>query len=109
EAGLARVILGTAAVEDRALVERLAGALGEALVVGIDARDGIVMTRGWLASGEADALALAEELRALGVHRFIYTDIARDGMLEGPNLAALRTFVERAGCPIVAAGGITSV
>jgi phosphoribosylformimino-5-aminoimidazole carboxamide ribotide isomerase len=107
DAGLARVILGTSAVEDRLLVRELAAALGEALVVGIDARDGIVRTRGWLESAGISALDLARELRGLGVGRFVYTDIGVDGMLQGPNLPALRQFIAAAGCPVIASGGVT--
>ncbi len=108
EAGLSRVILGTSAVEDRSLVELLARALGEALVVGIDARDGVVMTRGWLCSGDVAALDLARSLHAAGVERFVYTDISRDGMLQGPNIPALREFVTAASAAVIASGGITS-
>jgi phosphoribosylformimino-5-aminoimidazole carboxamide ribotide isomerase len=106
DAGLARVILGTAAVEDRALVAKLAAALGEALVVGIDARAGIVRTRGWIESAGITAVELARELRGLGVGRFVYTDIGVDGMLQGPNLPALRQFIAAAGCPVIASGGV---
>ncbi len=106
EAGLARVILGTAAVEVRSLVAGLAAALGEALVAGIDARDGIVRTRGWLESAGVSAVDLARELRGLGVGRFVYTDIGVDGMLQGPNLPALRQFIAAAGCPVIASGGV---
>ncbi len=108
-AGLARVILGTSAVEDRALVRELVAALGEALVVGIDARDGVVRTRGWIESAGVAALDLARELRELGVGRFVYTDIGVDGMLQGPNLAALRQFIAAAGCPVIASGGVTRI
>ncbi len=106
DAGLARVILGTSAVEDRALVAELAAALGEALVAGIDARDGIVRTRGWIESTGVSAVDLATELRGLGVGRFVYTDIGVDGMLQGPNLPALRQFIAAAGCPVIASGGV---
>jgi len=109
DAGLARVILGTSAVEDRALVTELAALLGEALVIGIDARDGNVRTRGWIESSGIAALDLARELRALGAGRFVYTDIGVDGMLQGPNLPALRQFIAAAGCPVIASGGVTRV
>lgn len=109
EAGVARVIVGTAAVENRGLVQRLAGEFGDGLIVGIDARSGVVMTRGWLQDGGVMATTLARELAACGVRRFIYTDIARDGMLQGPNLAEFRAFASAAGRPVVASGGIATV
>lgn len=107
--GAARVILGTAAVEDQQLVQRLAALLGEALLVGIDARDGAVMTRGWLASSNVAATDLVGSLAALGVARFFYTDIGQDGMLGGPNVAALRAVIAAAGRPVIASGGISRV
>lgn len=108
-AGLARVILGTSAVEDRGLVADLVTALGEALVVGIDARDGVVRTRGWIESAGISAIDLAAQLKKLGVGRFVYTDIGVDGMLQGPNLPALRQFIAVAGCPVIASGGVSRV
>jgi phosphoribosylformimino-5-aminoimidazole carboxamide ribotide isomerase len=107
ELGAARVILGTAAVEDQALVQRLAARFGDALLVGIDARDGVVMTRGWLNSGDVRAVDLARTLTALGVARYFYTDIGQDGMLAGPNVGALRAFVAAAGRPVIASGGVS--
>ena len=108
-AGVDRVILGTAAVEDVVLVQSLADALGDRLAIGIDARDGAVMTRGWLSSGHVNAIDLACRLSGAGVGRFIYTDISRDGMLQGPNTCALQDFIAAAGCPVIASGGISSV
>ena len=109
EAGLARVIVGTAAVEDRELVAALVGALGDALIIGIDARDGVVMTRGWRESGAVSALDLARSLVGIGVPRFVYTDIGVDGTLQGPNLAATADLIAAAAVPVIASGGITSV
>ncbi len=109
EAGLDRVILGTSVVEDHALVERLVAAIGMALVAGIDARDGVVMTRGWLHNGEVEALDLARRLRDAGGERFVYTDISRDGMLQGPNIAALTEMIAAAGRRVIASGGITTI
>lgn len=107
--GVARVIVGTAAVEDAHMVARLVEQLGEALIVSIDAREGVAMTHGWQQSGEALAIDLAEDLAAAGVERFVYTDISRDGMLQGPNLEGLRAFIQSAGKPVVASGGISNV
>jgi phosphoribosylformimino-5-aminoimidazole carboxamide ribotide isomerase len=107
--GVARVIVGTAAVEDLHTVARLVEELGEALIVSIDARDGIVMTHGWLKSGDVPATDLAEDLAAAGVARFVYTDISRDGMLQGPNIDGLRAFIEAAERPVIASGGIVTI
>lgn len=109
EAGIDRVIIGTAAIEDRALVEMLVRRLGEAFAVSIDARDGIAMARGWQSSGGVAAVDLAAELAALGVPRFVYTDIARDGMLAGPNVAGLQAFIAAARRPVIASGGIATL
>jgi phosphoribosylformimino-5-aminoimidazole carboxamide ribotide isomerase len=109
EAGIDRVVIGTAAIEDRALVELLVQRLGDAFAVSIDARDGVAMVRGWQRSGGVAAVELAAELAALGVPRFVYTDIARDGMLEGPNVAGLRAFIAAAGRPVIASGGIAAL
>jgi phosphoribosylformimino-5-aminoimidazole carboxamide ribotide isomerase len=107
--GVARVIVGTTAVESAHLVARLVEELAEALVVSVDARDGVVMTHGWQRSGDAEATDVGEDLAAAGVARFVYTDIARDGMLQGPNLEALRAFMQAANRPVIASGGISTV
>jgi phosphoribosylformimino-5-aminoimidazole carboxamide ribotide isomerase len=107
-AGAARIILGTAACEDPALVGGMIAAFGpERVVVGIDAKDGRAATRGWLEDSGLDALELAAGFAARGVRRFIYTDIATDGMLSGPNLAAMAAFCDRVpSCRVIASGGI---
>lgn len=107
--GVARVIVGTTAIESGHLVARMVEELGEGLIVSVDARDGVVMTHGWQRSGGAEAIDVAEDLAAAGVQRFVYTDIARDGMLQGPNLTALRGFMQAANRPVIASGGISSV
>lgn len=109
-----RVVLGTAAVKDEAtLVNALALYPGR-IVVGVDARDGIVMTEGWLEASEVTAIDLVRQLSALGVRRVIYTDISHDGMLGGPNfesIAALAAQARAFAVPVavVAAGGVSSV
>lgn len=107
--GVDRVILGTAAVEDRDLVGRLAARFGERIVVGIDARDGMVATAGWTVTAAVRAVDLAAAVADLGVRRIIYTDIARDGTLTEPNFAALAELIAPGGPAIVASGGIASV
>ncbi len=103
-AGVARVVVGTAARDLGTALRRL----GDRVAVSIDVRDGRVALRGWTEQTAMDAAALAADLRAQGVARFIYTDITRDGMLAGPDVGALRAFVDAAGVPVIAAGGIAS-
>lgn len=88
--GIDRVILGTVALTNRALLEEALKRWGEHIAVGLDARNGWVATAGWRETSRVQATSLATELCAVGVQRFIYTDIARDGALSGPNLHALR-------------------
>ena len=108
DAGVARVVLGTALVTDRALVER-ACAEHEGIVAGIDARDGKVAVNGWREGTEQDAVELALELEALGVTRVVYTDIALDGMRTGPNLQATAYLAQRTSMAVIASGGVSSL
>lgn len=87
--GIERIVLGTVALTDRALIEEALHRWGERIAVGLDALDGRVAIQGWRETSSTQATSLARELRMLGVQRFIYTDIARDGALKGPNLEAL--------------------
>jgi phosphoribosylformimino-5-aminoimidazole carboxamide ribotide isomerase len=107
--GVNRVILGTAAVEDSGLVERLCQKYGEAIVVGIDARDGRVATHGWKRGTEVAALALGQRIAATGVRRLIYTDIKRDGTLTEPGFEAIAEMIEGVNLNIIAAGGISAL
>ena len=104
--GLDRVILGTAAIENPALVRDLAGRYPERIIVGIDARDGKVATRGWIEESNVEATALAKELSGAGIVAIISTDIATDGTLAGPNLEALRSMAEASSVPVIASGGV---
>lgn len=106
EGGAARVVLGTAALKDPDLLRAALEAWGERIVVGIDARDGFVATEGWREVSRTPATALAREVTALGARHIIYTDIARDGTLEGPNLVALDAMIAAAGVPVIASGGV---
>ncbi len=110
EAGVARVIFGTAVCREPALAEKAVQALGtEHVVVGIDAKDGKVALEGWTEVGGVDALELAAELASLGVTRFIHTDIATDGALSGPNLDAQLALCRRVpDTAVIASGGISS-
>ena len=112
--GVDRVVLGTAAVEEPDLIERALAAHGsERVVVGIDAREGIVSVAGWTESGAIPAVDLLNQMADMGVRRFIYTDITRDGTLTSPNFAAVSDMVERAdaagGARIIASGGIAEI
>ena len=105
--GVARIVLGTAAARDSKLVREICQTLGpEAVVVGVDARDGVVMIQGWLESASVAAEELMRNMAALGVGRFIYTDVSRDGTLKGPNFQAIAALMEEIEKPIIAAGGI---
>lgn len=107
--GVKRVVLGTVAVTDPELTARACATYGEAVVVGIDAKNGRVAISGWEAVVEKEALALARELRELGVRRLVYTDTWRDGTLEGINLEGIREMALAAGVKVIAAGGVGSL
>ena len=104
--GVARVVLGTAAVEQPDLVARLVERYGEEIAVGVDARDGIVATAGWTEQAQVAAPELIDHMAAIGVRRFIYTDISRDGTLTEPNYAATAALVRPDGPAIIASGGV---
>lgn len=107
--GVQRVILGTIAVEQPELVQQLCQEFPNQIVVGIDARNGKVATRGWLEESERDAVDLAQQMADLGVAAIIYTDIHRDGTLQGVNRDALRQLAAAVDAPIIASGGVGSV
>jgi phosphoribosylformimino-5-aminoimidazole carboxamide ribotide isomerase len=104
--GLDRVILGTVAIEEPQLVCELAGRHPGQVVVGIDAKDGLVATRGWLETSAVRATDLAQQFEGSGVAAIVSTDIATDGTLAGPNLEALRAMAEASSIPVIASGGI---
>lgn len=107
--GVQRVILGTVAVENPDLVAQLCQEFPGQIVVGIDARNGKVATRGWLETSEVEATQLARQMAVRGAAAIIYTDIHRDGTLQGPNLEALRELAEVVAIPVIASGGVSSV
>lgn len=109
DAGVKRIVVGTAAVEDPGLVRDLLDAhSADRIVVGIDARDGYVATHGWLDTSSVLAVDLAREMAANGVLRIVYTDIDRDGTLSSPNFEAIRT-MSASGVSLVASGGVATV
>jgi phosphoribosylformimino-5-aminoimidazole carboxamide ribotide isomerase len=107
--GVEWAILGTIAVEQPQLVQELCTEFPEKIIIGIDARNGLVATRGWLETSEVLATQLAVQMQELGAAAIIYTDIHRDGTLIGPNLAALRELAQQVSIPIIASGGVSSV
>ena len=108
--GIQRIVLGTSAVEDPSLVEQVCRRFGrEAVVVGVDARDGVVAIRGWRESSSLTALDLIHQMTALGVGRFIYTDISRDGTLSEPNFQAIEELMGDCDATLVASGGVSSI
>jgi phosphoribosylformimino-5-aminoimidazole carboxamide ribotide isomerase len=107
--GVQRVILGTVAVELPELVGQLCQEFAGHIVIGIDARNGKVATRGWLETSEVDAIPLAQQMADFGAAAIIYTDIHRDGTLQGPNKQALRELASAISIPVIASGGISSV
>jgi phosphoribosylformimino-5-aminoimidazole carboxamide ribotide isomerase len=104
--GAARVVLGTAAVLQPDLIERLVARYGDEIAIGVDARGGIVATAGWTEEAQVTAPDLVKHMASLGVRRIIYTDIARDGTLSEPNYAATSALVKPGGPAIIAAGGV---
>jgi phosphoribosylformimino-5-aminoimidazole carboxamide ribotide isomerase len=106
---VARVILGTVAVEDPDLVRRAARAFPGRVAVGIDAKGGRVATRGWAEVTDVDATDLAQRFEDAGVAAIIYTDIARDGAMGGPNVAATEALARAVTIPVIASGGVASL
>ena len=108
EAGVHRFVVGTKACESPEFVADLVQRFGDSLVVGIDAKDGKAAVRGWVESSSYGALDLAREMSKLGVQRMVYTDIATDGALGGPNLEAQKAMCEAVSSQIIASGGVGS-
>ena len=107
--GIARVIIGTAAVRDPALVKEAARAYPAQIAVGLDARDGKGAVEGWAETSQLSALELAQRFEDAGVAALIYTDVARDGMLKGLNLDATIALANKISIPVIASGGLASL
>ncbi|WP_417677449.1 1-(5-phosphoribosyl)-5-[(5-phosphoribosylamino)methylideneamino]imidazole-4-carboxamide isomerase [Pseudodonghicola sp.] len=107
--GLARVILGTVAVENPDLVREAARAFPGKVAVGIDARGGMVATKGWAEETNVDATDLARSFEDAGVAAIIYTDINRDGAMQGPNVEATAALARAVSIPVIASGGVSSI
>jgi phosphoribosylformimino-5-aminoimidazole carboxamide ribotide isomerase len=107
--GIERVVLGTAALRDPALVREAARAYPGRIVVAIDARDGHVAVEGWAETSDIGAITLARRFADVGVTAIVYTDIGRDGALSGVDAAAIGGFARFAGLPVIASGGVAGI
>ncbi len=109
DSGIDRMVIGSAAISNPELVQSAVQAFGSAVAVGIDARKGQVATRGWLEQTTVSAVDLARTVAQQGIEHIIFTDIARDGRLEGPNLTALEELIAATPARIIASGGVSSL
>lgn len=107
DAGVERVILGTAAIAEPDLVQEACRLFGERIAVGIDSKDGLVAVEGWESTVEKTFLELGQEVKSWGVKRIIFTDTRRDGMMQGPNIESTRAIAEKTGLKVIAAGGVS--
>jgi phosphoribosylformimino-5-aminoimidazole carboxamide ribotide isomerase len=107
DAGVQRCIVGTTAAVESEVAKALFSRFGEALILGLDARDGYVAIKGWRETTDQTAIEFAQAMAAGGAKRIIYTDIARDGAMTGPNIPALEAMARAAGVPIIASGGVS--
>jgi len=110
ELGVTRLIIGTGALNDQPLMRRLLDDFGpERIMVGIDAREGMVAVKGWEDVSTVAALDLAQDMKSLGVTRMVYTDISRDGLMQGPNFEAMQVMASVSGLAVIASGGVSTV
>lgn len=107
--GVARVILGTVAIEDKKLVKEACQRFKTNIIVGVDVREGHVATRGWLKMGTNTAVDFVQQMMEINVPRFIYTDVIRDGTLTGPNYDGINNLIRATHCNLIVAGGIASI
>ncbi len=107
--GVGRVIIGTSAALDTTLAETVFAELGEQAVLAVDARDGFVAVKGWEELTHETAVEFAQRMQTLGARRVIYTDISRDGMLQGANIAAMKRMAESLSIPVIASGGVSTL
>jgi len=109
DAGIERIVLGTAAVQDQEFVKNALAKHSGRVAIGIDARDGNVQVSGWTEDSQIGAIDLARSLQDVGVRLVIYTDISRDGVLEGPNVEATRQMLANTHLSVIASGGVSSL
>lgn len=109
EAGVRWAIMGTSALRDRPAVEAAVTAFGGRIIIGIDARDGLVAVDGWVKSSDVTAVELARRMDVLDIAKIIFTDISTDGMMSGPNVESTRALAEAVSTPVIASGGVTTL
>ena len=109
DAGVTFVIIGTRAVNEPAFVGDVAAEFAENIIVGLDAKDGWVATDGWAKVSDVNVIDLAKQFQGDGVQSIIYTDIARDGMMQGVNIEATKKLAEAIDIPVIASGGVTNM
>jgi len=109
ECGVARVILGTKAVNDKAFLQKMLDTYGEKIAVGIDAKDGYVAIEGWEKVSNFTAVEFGKSVCDMGCKTIIYTDIATDGMLKGPNVTAMKEMADAVSCDVIASGGVSCI
>ena len=109
ECGISRVIAGTMAVEDLEFIKWAHSTYPDRFVVGIDARDGLISTRGWVSQTDINSVEFAKTVRALGIKDIMYTDISREGAMKGPNIANVEEIVKKTWVNIIASGGISTI
>jgi len=107
--GVSRVILGTKVIEDRFFLKEILERWNDKIAISLDCYDGFIAQRGWVETSDLKAIDFAKELETLGLQYLIYTDIARDGMLTGPNFEALEELLNITSIPIIASGGISNI
>lgn len=107
--GIQRVIIGTSAVRDTDFIKRAADKYADRIIIGIDAKDGMVAIEGWKELSDFTAIEFAKKMESLGIQSFIYTDIATDGTLKGPNVAAMREMSVAVNANVIASGGIGNI
>ena len=109
DAGVSRVIIGTAAVNNPELVKEAVRVYGDKIAVGIDASKGMVATDGWEKISDVPAIELCKKMAEIGVKTVVYTDISKDGMMSGPNIESTKELVEESGIDIIASGGVSAM
>ncbi len=109
DAGVSRVIIGTAAVNNPEFVKEAVRVYGDKIAVGIDASKGMVATDGWEKISDVPAIVLCKKMAEIGVKTVVYTDISKDGMMSGPNIESTKELVEQSGINIIASGGVSTM